>query len=156
MALSADWFKAQYIKGARSGRSGNPLKVAPGTLIGSEVNADGYLACRYIAFRLGHLYQTLMGAVIEDKPMADLCGAEFMTSDGRLPKDAARIGRRRVVDALTLLSSAHEAWMDIAEGKAQPRSYAVGPLLNHMRPTQLSAANENARAKGKHYLLGAA
>jgi hypothetical protein len=152
LAIAAEWFHRQWHKAHRYFGTENPTKQDRELLIGAEINADAAIACRYVAYRMGHLYQTIVGAIINDEPMESLCGGE---SASRGERDRNRIGRQRVTDALKLLAVVYDAWIDLASGAAMPSTYALGPLTRHVPPARLSAANDNAKAVGRRTMLAA-
>ncbi|MGU3492921.1 hypothetical protein ACLBXM_02665 [Xanthobacteraceae bacterium A53D] len=83
-------------------------------LTAPERHARGRQMLRLIEYRCGHLYIDLVSAVIEDEPMSTI-GARY----GGNTKDSAKIGRLRVVDALTF---AQGAMRDLARWEASQQA----------------------------------
>ncbi|WP_454684891.1 hypothetical protein [Ancylobacter moscoviensis] len=79
--------------------------LAHGRLNGAERHARANQVLRLVAYRCGHLYPDLVRAVVLDESMSSI-GLDL----GGNSKDASKLGRQRVIDALVF---AHGALADM-------------------------------------------
>lgn len=96
--------------------------LAFGRLNGPERHARANQVLRLVQYRSGHLYRDLVRAVVLDESMASM-GLDL----GGNTKDAAKLGRQRVTDALTFARAALEdldRWQ-----RRQERAIAAGSPL---------------------------
>jgi hypothetical protein len=134
------------------GGTASPLKVAPGKLIGAEINANAAGVCRLLKYRCGPLYGPLIAACVHGQSMADI-GRRFWVGDGRLDKgEASRVGTSKVVDALRFAKGALD---DIIrwECEEQAEVWPVARLLKAIHADGIPgqwhrAANDNVRQVG--------
>ncbi len=124
-----------------------PKHVAPDQPIGVEFTADGVFISRYLAYRMGALFDVLIAATVEDARMEDLAGESF-PGQSVGSRELTLRGRTRVIDALRLASAALDDFGRMASGQTPRSHYGLGPVTDDAPAWVAEAANDNARQSG--------